>query len=149
MRAPVPPGLVAAGAAVAVVLLALGVGAIWPGAIGTVVGLLGATYSAVLYVTAAPVDPLATAFACGLLLIGELSYWSLELRRQATGRGLISLRRGLTIAGVTAATGVMGSLILLAASLPLAGSLAMTAIGVVAALGALALLMVLARRLAS
>jgi hypothetical protein len=147
-RAPIPPGLLAIGAALAVLLLALGVAGILPAAIGWVMGLIGIAYAVSLYAMAAPIDPLAPAVACGLLLVGELSYWSLELRRRATGRALISIRRALSIAGLTAATGVMGSLILLVASLPLVGSLLITMAGAAAALGAFALVMLLARRLA-
>jgi hypothetical protein len=147
-RVLIPPGLLTIGAAVAVLLLGLGVSGIAPAAIGWVLGLIGIAYAVSLYAVGAPIDPLAPAVAGGLLLVGELSYWSLELRRPASGRALISVRRALSIAGLTAATGVMGSLILLVASLPLAGSLLTTMAGAAAALGALALVMVLARRLA-
>lgn len=145
---PIPTGFVLLGSAVAVIVLAMGVSGIRPQAIAWSLGLLGVAYVGTLYASGGPIDPLAPACGAALLLIGELSYWSLELRRRAGGRALISVRRGLSIAGLAAATGVVGSLILLVASLPLAGSPLTTLAGVGAAVAALALAMGLARRLA-
>lgn len=108
--------------------------------------LLAVGYSARLLVDRAPIDPGAPVFGAALLLSSELALWSLELRRAGhQDPGLLVERAAWTLA-VAFAGMALGALVLSAATLHVARSLAMTAAGGVAAAGAIWMVAALARQ---
>ena len=124
--------LVACGAAVALLALALATGAAsllaWP------LVLLGGAY--VLSLADGPVDQWAPVYAGALVATAELAYWSLELRgRAADVEQLTERRAGLIVALAVGATAV-GGVVLAATAVQLGSGVGLDAVGVVAAVGA-------------
>jgi hypothetical protein len=137
------PALLALGGAsvfVLVVGLALGRAAAVPWA---VVGL-GAEYAVSL--RGEELDGRVPLFAVGLLVVAELAYWALQLRRGPRDEPGMAQGRivALLIAGTTGL--IAGSLLVVVGSVPLRGGLAVEALGLTAAVGALMILLSLARR---
>jgi hypothetical protein len=136
-----PTGPVLAGAAGAVLLLAIALATGRPSAIPLAVVLLGAIYS----IPAGERDVWAPLFGCGLLLCAELAYWSLEFRVvQRVHAGLVTPRL-LAILGVAGASVPAGALVLLAAESGLGRSPALTAAAALAIVASAGLLAMLAR----
>jgi hypothetical protein len=113
---------------------------------GAAVAILGAEYGLSLYHQRGPVDARAPLFAAGLLLLVELAYWSTESHRLVRDDRAVVTFRLAVIAVLALAAVALGTLILLAAELPLAGPVARLALGVVAASTVLALIAALSRR---
>jgi hypothetical protein len=135
-----PSGVVALG------LLALGLygtalAGLWPGALTWALGLLAAEYVLSLALRRAPPDLAAPIYAAAFFLCAELGWLGLERR---TGGG-VWLARGFAICLLAVLGMGLGSVLLLAAALPLRGSLVVTALGVAASAAAAACLAWLAR----
>ena len=108
--------------------------------VGWALAGLALEYVAGLLARSAPIDLAAPLFGAALLLVAELAYLSLELRRPASDRDRVLQGRLLAIAGLAGAALVLGGLYEAAAILPLPGGIGLTVAGVVAAVAAAALL---------
>ena len=108
--------------------------------VGWALAGLALEYIAGLLARSAPIDLAAPLFGTVLLLVAELAYFSLELRRPAFDRDRVLQGRLLAIAGLAGAGLVLGGLYEAAAILPLPGGIGLTVAGVVAAVTAAALL---------
>ncbi|HZD69144.1 MAG TPA: hypothetical protein VFA45_09590, partial [Actinomycetes bacterium] len=117
----------------------------WAALVPTAVGVLVAEYVVSLHHRGGPVDARAPLFAAGYLLLAELAHWSSEAHPQVRDERAVLGRRLAVLAGLTLGTMALGGLILLAAGLPLAGSLARLTLGVTAATVTLALIASLTR----
>lgn len=108
--------------------------------------LAGAAYAVFLVIRESSIDGWAPVYGAGLLLVSELSYWSMERRVPgAPGEGL-SFRRGTLVAAACIAAGGVGGLILAMGELSVRGGLWLEALGIAAAVAAIALLARLARQ---
>ena len=101
-------------------------------------------YTAGLLARSAPVDLAAPLFGAGLLLVAELAYFSLELRRPMVDQDRGKAHRLLAIGALVGAAAVLGGLYEAAAILPLPGGIVLTVTGLVAALAGVAVLVRLA-----
>jgi hypothetical protein len=117
---------------VGLLLYAVALVGVWPGGLSGAIGLLAAEYLASLYLRGIRLDVVAPAYAAAQLVCAELGWLAAEER--AGGLGWIA--RWFAIAGLALAAAALGWVVLIAATLPLAGGLAVTALGVVAALAA-------------
>jgi hypothetical protein len=135
-----PVGVVAAGAATAVLLvwLATGTGRLAP--IPFALVLLGALYA----IPEGERAVWAPLYGGGLLLCAELAYWSLEERGAQRVHGDVVTPRLLAILGVAAASVAAGSLVLLASESGLGRSPALTAAAALAVVASAGLLVLLA-----
>ena len=95
--------------------------------------LLGGEQALRLALGPGTVDPWTPVYAAGLLLTGELAWWSIEPRVPAWSDVAVVLRRLGTIVGVCAA------------GAPLRGGVGLELVGVVAAAAALAVVATVAR----
>lgn len=93
----------------------------------------------------APLDTRAAFVAAALLAVGELGYWTLELREAVADEPGLLLRRVALLAGLAAVTVGIGVALLALVELVQADGRALEALGVVAAVAALALLALAAR----
>jgi hypothetical protein len=105
---------------------------------------LGFEYVAGLLARSAPLDEAAPVFAAALLVVGELAYLSLELRRTPAVQDGGLVRRLFAIISLAAATLGVGALYEAAATLPLLGGTLVPVLGVGAAVAAVVLLVRLA-----
>lgn len=105
--------------------------------------VLGAEYALSL---GSAVDGRAPLYAAGLLVVAELSYWSLELRIGITADPGTMRVRAVLVAALTASAVVLGGIMLGLSGLRLGGGLGWEVVGLAAAVGALALVAALARR---
>lgn len=137
--------LVAAVAGAAVLLLLAGLAGRWSGLLPWALALGGAAYAAFLVIDQSAIDAYAPIYGAGLLVVAELSYWSIERGVGGEGEGLGSRRVALIAAAVLVAGGI-GGLILTMAELSVSGGLGLELLGVAAAIAALAVIGVLARR---
>jgi hypothetical protein len=128
------------------VLLAAGAAWRFVSLAGAAVAILAVEYGLSLYHQRGPVDARAPLFAAGLLLLVELAYWSAESHRLVRDDRAVLAFRVAVLAVVALAAITLGALILLAAALPLAGSVARLALGVAAASTVLAMIAALSRR---
>jgi hypothetical protein len=136
-----PAELVAAGAAGAVLLLALALGTGRSAPIPFALLLLGAVYVIPEGERAIP----APLYGPGLLLCAELAYWSLEWRLVQRVHGDVVTPRLLAVIGVAAASVPTGTLVLLAGESGLGRSAALTAAAALAIVAGAGLLVLLAR----
>jgi hypothetical protein len=119
----------------------------WPGSVGTALVLLAAQYAAALAVAAeATVDAAAPLYAAGLLLLAELSYWSLDVRGPGHEETRVVVRRLTTLAVLGVLALVLGAFVVVLTSAPLGGGVLWDSVGVAAAVGILLLVTRLARR---
>jgi hypothetical protein len=123
-------------------LYAIGLVCVWPGAIAWALGLFAVEYLAGLALRGGRVDLAAPVYAAALFLCGELGWLGMEAR---DGRRLWP-GRGFAIAALALAGAGLGSVLLLAATVRMAGGLLLTGLGVVAAVAVAACLAWLARR---
>lgn len=93
----------------------------------------------------AGVDLWSPLVGVGLLVAAELAYWSIEHDRRIRVELRVTLARALAVAGVAAAGGVAGLLVLSATSLDVGAGLLLAAVGVAAAVAAVAVSLRLAR----
>jgi hypothetical protein len=129
--------------ALGLLLLVLALSVRLPSLVAWALGLLGAEYAAALFLRSETIDALAPLFATGLLFVGELAYWSLELHLPVA-RGAASRRIGrLILLGLVG--GGIAALVLAFSEIAQSGGLGLEAIGVVATGGAIALVALLAR----
>jgi hypothetical protein len=136
------PGILAAGG---VALLAVALAWRRSAPIAWSLALIGGAYAARVALGAGNADTLAPLEAAGLLLVGELSYESIERRLVPIPEDLLARRVGL-LAALVASVIALGALLLMVAAIPLKGGVALTAVGVSAAAVAFTLLARLARR---
>ena len=108
--------------------------------------LLGGGYGLALVLVDGDLDARAGFFAAGLLLAGELAYWSVEARRWPHEESAAARSRlaGLVVLALAAAT--IGTLLVAAGAAVPAGTALVQAVGVLGAVGALFTLALLARR---
>jgi hypothetical protein len=126
-----------AGAVVLVLALALG----RAGLVAPALVLLAAGYAATLVARNASVlDAAAPLVGCGLLLVAELAYWSVELAGAGREERPVLLRRLTAMLALAAAALALGAAVLAATALPIGGGLAWNLVGVAAAAAALALI---------
>jgi hypothetical protein len=128
--------------AVAFALFVAAVGGLWPGGLAWAVGLLAVEYLAALELRGARLDVAAPAYAGALFLCAELGWLGLEAR--AGGRPWLG--RAFAIGVLALAGSGLGLLLLLAATVSLAGGPLLTGVGVAAACGVAVCLAWLARR---
>lgn len=138
-RAALPPVVLLA--AVAVLLYVLALVGVWPGMLTWAIGLLAAEYLISLELRGARLDLAAPAYAAALFLCAELGWLGLEARRG----GRPWLGRSFGIGVLTLLGAALGWVLLVVATLPVAGGGLLTALGVVAAAAAAACLAWLAR----
>jgi hypothetical protein len=129
--------------AAAVLLLALSLAAALPALIPWPLVLLAAEYTWSL--GGGGIDQLSPLVAGGLLVIAELSYWSLELRGRTQDAERLTERRAGLIAALGIGSVALGGLVLAATSVRLASGIAADLVGVAAAVAALAVVATLAR----
>lgn len=132
---------------VALVLLALSLVLRWPGLLASSIAVLGAQYAVSLIVERGSVDPGALLTAGGLILVAELSYWSLEVSVAPIDRSLPA-RRLVALGGMALGAVSLATLVLIGSELGVGGGLVLEAVGVAAAVVALALVARLARPVA-
>lgn len=137
------PPLLALGAA-AVLLLVVGLGLGRASAVPWAIAGLGVAYAATL--GGDELDGRVPLFAAGLLVTGELAYWSLRLRGGAPDEPGMGLRRLIGVLVSAAVALVAGTMLVAVAHVPLRGGLAVEAVGIAAAIGALTILLVSARQ---
>lgn len=103
--------LAAVGVAASLVLAA-GIAVLSPATVGAGLGLLGGQYGLHLVLDEPPADAKATAVAAAILGVGELAFWSIELRGRGPREPGRSARRlgfelTLVLAGLTLAAVVL------------------------------------------
>jgi hypothetical protein len=129
--------------AAAVLLLAVSLAASLPSFIPWPLVLLAAEYAWSL--GGGGIDPLAPLVAGALLVIAELSYWSLELRSRTHDADRLTERRAGLIAALGIGSVALGGLVLAATSVRVGTGIATDLVGVAAAVAALAVVATLAR----
>jgi hypothetical protein len=139
-------GLVAIPGALAFGLLAACLVMGWPLPIGAALLLLAAQYAAALALLDAAADAAAPLYAAGLLLVGELSYWSLELRAPGREESRVLTRRLTLLAALAVVAGSLGVFVLAVTSASVGGGVVWDSVGVAAAVGVLAIIARLARQ---
>ena len=128
----------AAGGAVAVALLAIGLVARAPTFVTAGLAFLGAEYAAVLAVESEPLDRRAPVFAAALFLAAELAWWSLELRARIAAEAGSNLRRLAYLLGLTAGALALGAGVLALVDVIRVGGLAVELAGAAAAVAIVA-----------
>ena len=129
------------------VVLAAAVLLAWPSGIAWALALLGTSYATALAGRGeVPVDAAAPLYAGGLLLVAELSYWSLELRGSRREEPGAMLRRLVALTALASLSVAVGGFVVLVTAAPAGGGLAWDAIGIAAVAATLAIVAVLARR---
>ena len=118
----------------------------WPLPIGAALLLLAAQYAAALALLDAAVDPAAPLYAAGLLLVGELSYWSLELRAPGREETRVLARRLALLVALTLVAGALGVFVLAVTSASVGGGVVWDSVGIAAAVGVFAIIARLARQ---
>jgi hypothetical protein len=127
----------------ALVLLAVSLVVRLPSLVAWALGVVGAEYAVALMLRGETIDAYAPIFAVGLLVVGELAYWWLELHLPAEP-GAVRRRVG-RIMLLTLVAGGISTLVLAASEAATAGGLGLEALGVAAAGAVLALVALLAR----
>jgi hypothetical protein len=139
--------LVAVPGVAALCVLAAAVVLGWPVAIAWALALLGSAYAIALATgeDGAAVDAVAPLYAGGLLLVAELSYWSLELRGSRREEPGAMLRRLVALTALAALSVAIGGFVVLVTAAPARGGLVWDALGVAALAATLAIVAWLAR----
>ena len=141
------PQLVAVPGVAALCVLAAAVVLGWPAAIAWALALLGTAYATALAgKDAGAVDAVAPLYAGGLLLVAELSYWSLELRGSRREEPGAMLRRLVALTAFAALSVAIGGFVVLVTAAPAGSGLAWDAVGIAAVAATLAIVATLARR---
>ena len=107
--------------------------------------VFGGAYAASLFLPERGVDELAPFVAAAFLLLAELSYWTMELRRPLGPFPGLLERRAMVIATATVGAVLVGALALAATAVQVGGGVLADLLGVVAAIGALAIVAWLAQ----
>lgn len=90
------------------------------------------------------VDAAGPLVACGLLLVAELAYWSVELAGTGQAEVRALLRRLVALFALAAGALVLATGVLAATAVPLGGGLVWNVVGVTAAAAAVGLIAALA-----
>ena len=138
------PAVVAAVGAGGCALTALALPGRWPSLLPAGLACVGGSYAVLLGLRGGAVDAAAPAVAAALFVAAELGFWSLERSPARYERAALA-RRLLGIGGGAVATGLVGSLVLVAAS-GVSGGVGLEAAGVAAAALTLAAIAFLASR---
>lgn len=136
-----PAVLVAA--ALGAVLMALALG--WPGLLGPALGTSGGAYALLLAIDDPPLDGRALGVAAALVISGELSSWSRELRSATRDEPGNAWRRPVWIASLGMVTLVVTAGLLAVVDLAQLDGLVVEVVGAVAALIVVVALVRLAR----
>jgi hypothetical protein len=109
--------------------------------------LLAAQYASTLAVLGeATVDAAAPLYAAGLLVLAEVSYWSLDLRAPGREESRVVVRRLTVLAALAILALVLGAFVVVLTSAPLGGGFVWDSVGVAAAVGIFVIIARLARR---
>jgi len=133
---------------VALAVLAAGLVLRLPATIPAAIVLLGAEYVGVLVFDTDALEARAPLVAGTLLAVGELAYWSLEVRGPVVDEAGTYMRRFAFLALLVVGAIGVGAVVLMLVEVVAAGGVAVDILGAAAALGALALLALAARRTA-
>jgi hypothetical protein len=125
------PGVVAAVGCAGCALLAVALMLRRPSVVPVALALVGGAYGVYVSFRGAVVDPRAPLVAAALFLAAETASWSLEPGGARPERS-VALRRAVAVAAGAVATGLVGSLVLVAAS-GRSGGVGLEAAGVAAA----------------
>lgn len=131
---------------VALAVLAGGLVLRYPATVPAAITLLAAEYVGVLVFDTEALDTRAPLVAGALLAVGELAYWSLEVRGPVVDEAGTYLRRIALLALLVVGAIGLGAVVLVVVEVVEAGGVAFDILGAAAALAALALLAVSARR---
>ena len=131
---------------VAAAVLAVGLVLNLPLTIPGAIAALGGAYIAILVFETDALDTRAPAVAATLLAVGELAYWSLDLKRPVADEPGTALRRLAVVALLLLGTLGLGVGVLALVEAVAAGGPAVDLAGALAAVGVLALLALAARR---
>ncbi|HEY7149181.1 MAG TPA: hypothetical protein VH420_07015 [Gaiellaceae bacterium] len=130
-------------------VLALGLLARSSSAIGFALVALGGAYAVLFAAEGARLDRVAPGYAAGLLLVAELSFWSIESRVAAWSDPELVVWRLARLGLACAGAALIGAVVVAeAAAAGRGGGISLEAIGVAAAIGAIALVAALVRRAA-
>jgi len=111
-------------------------------------GALLTGYGFAVVVAPAGRGPVSVAFGCGLLLVGELAAWSVDLARTGREPARLGWRRAATLATLILGSGVAAAVVVVPTELLGTGhGLAVRGAGVAAAVAVLAILAWLASRI--
>lgn len=92
------------------------------------------------------IDSATPLYAGGLLVVAEVSSWSLESHRPSRTDPDLGRRRAFHLAVIVLGAIALDEALLWVAAIPVASNLLLTGVGVVAAIACLAVLALLARR---
>ena len=134
--------------ALALALLVGGLAAGQAQPVGWGVAALGAEYAVHFSGNGRALDELTPMYAAGLILTGELAYWSVERRVAAWGEPSVLVRRLIFLAASCAGAAAVAAFVIVLASASRGGGVALQAVGVGAAVGTLAIVAALVRRFA-
>jgi hypothetical protein len=134
-----PERLVGAAGILGVLLLAVGLAVPWALLVPWALVALGAEYAVSLTLRGEEVDTRSPLYGAGLLLVAELAYWALELRRSARPEGDVALLRVLGTIGAAAGAIVVGALVLAATAVDLGSGVVLEVVGVAGAVAVLGL----------
>lgn len=118
---------------------------VWPALLGPGLGAVAGAYAILLVVDDPPLDSRAIGVAACLVLIGELSSWSRELRSATRDEPGNAWRRPVWIASLGIATVVVTAVLLAIVDLAQLDGLLVEVVGALAALVVLVALVRLAR----
>jgi hypothetical protein len=123
--------------------------ALWaqsPSAIGFALVALGGAYAVLFAAEGSHLDRVAPVYAAGLLLVAELSFWSIERRIAAWADPEVVVWRLARLALACAGAGLLAAIVVADASAARGGGgVVLEAIGVAAVLGAIVLVVLLLR----
>ncbi len=118
----------------------------WSPLVPLSLALLGAAYATHLALDDPTLDTAAPLVGAGLLLAGELAYWSVEERESVVSEPGEQLRRFALLVALALAALAAGAGLLAVADLARAGGIALDIIGAAAAAAALLVVVLFARR---
>jgi hypothetical protein len=121
----------------------------FPALVPVALGLLVAEYAVSTYERGGPVDVRAPLFGAGVVLLAELAGWSRESRALVRDERPVLVARARLLAALVAGALALGAAVLLAAGVPVGGSLTRLAVGVLATTAVVVLVGTLAGRTAT
>jgi hypothetical protein len=117
----------------------------WEELLPWTIGVLGALYTGSLYAPGGASVGAAPLYGAGLLLLGELTAWSLSLRTRMREEPAVLLLRLATIAGAVVGSAVVGVALVALATANSGGGVAWTLLGTAAVMAAVGLVVRAAR----
>ena len=129
-------------------LLALALWRGWASAVAWTLALVAALYATGLAAAEgeAVLDSAAPLFAAGLLVVGELAYWSLDLRLPGHDERDLMTRRLTALVALAFVSVALAALVVVVSAFPLGGGVGWRVVGVAAAAATLAIVARLARQ---